>query len=94
MFLSQKFFVLLFVGLFWPRSSLCVCSSGFLFYSRFVGSFLVLSKLKFVIPTLSLREGINVVRLFLGDIILEILFDIIFVSVFLYGYIWACTSTK
>ena len=49
--------------------------------------FLVLSKLKFVISTLSLREGINIIRLFLGDIILEILFDIISLSVFLYGYI-------
>ena len=47
--------------------------------------FLVLSKLKFVISTLSLREGINIIRLFLGDIILEILFDIISLSVFLYG---------
>ena len=49
--------------------------------------FLVLSKLKFVISTLNLREGINIIRLFLGDIILEILFDIISLSVFLYGYI-------
>ena len=31
---------------------------------------------------------INIIRLFLGDIILEILFDIIFLSVFFYGYIW------
>ena len=30
---------------------------------------------------------INIIRLFLGDIILEILFDIISLSVFLYGYI-------
>ena len=29
--------------------------------------FLVLRKLKFVISTLSLREGINIIRLFLGD---------------------------
>ena len=36
--------------------------------------FLVFSKLKFVISTLSLREGINIIILFLGDIILEILF--------------------
>ena len=43
--------------------------------------FLVLSKLKFVISTLNLREGINIIRLFLGDIILEILFDIISLSV-------------
>ena len=31
--------------------------------------------------------SINITRLFLGDIILEILFDIISLSVFLYGYI-------
>ena len=30
---------------------------------------------------------VNIIRLFLGDIILEILFDIISLSVFLYGYI-------
>ena len=49
--------------------------------------FLILIKLKFVISTLSLREGINIIRLFLGDIIPEILFDIISLSVFFYGYI-------
>ena len=32
-------------------------------------------------------QPINIIRLFLGDIILEILFDIISLSVFLYGYI-------
>ena len=32
-------------------------------------------------------RSINIIRLLLGDIILEILFDIISLSVFLYGYI-------